>query len=414
MSLPTDLPRKKPLHLFQGYGVELEYMIVDQATFAIRSMADTVLAAAAGQPFIREVDCGALAWSNELVLHVIELKTNGPVAGLDGLETFFQQDVARINAMLAADGACLMPTAMHPFVNPDAEAQLWQHEGAEIYSALDRVFGCHGHGWKNLQSVHLNLPFDGDDEFVRLHEAIRRVLPLIPAIAASSPFQDGRATGILDNRLIAYQDHCRRFPQAMGPVVPEPVDSIQAYHDTVLAPIYAALRPHDLDGVLAYEWINARGAIARFERNTIEIRLTDVQECPLADIAIVKTLSEILRRLTEQPVRVGAAPLASERLREILMRTVAQGQQAMIDDTDYLRSLGIGASSMTAGQVWQTLAESVTSLTAAQRGAIDLIIEHGTLAARMKKRVPTVTPDSLRQLCRALADCLAQGTLLLP
>ena len=243
----------RPLHLFEGFGVELEYMIVDRQSFEIRSITDQVLAEAAGA-MVREVDCGPLAWSNELVLHVVELKTNGPVQSLDGLAGYFDHDIRRINEMLQPHGACLMPTAMHPFVNPDTETQLWQHEDAEIYSGLDRVFGCTGHGWKNLQSVHLNLPFCGDAEFVQLHAAIRLVLPLIPAIAAASPFMDGAATDVLDNRLIAYQSHCVRFPQAMGPVVPEPVTSIQDYHDSVLAPIYAALRPFDVNGVLAYEW----------------------------------------------------------------------------------------------------------------------------------------------------------------
>ena len=32
--------------------------------------------------------------------------------------------------------------------------------------------------------------------------------------------------------------------------------------------------------------MNSRGAIARFDRNAIEIRVIDVQECPKADLAI--------------------------------------------------------------------------------------------------------------------------------
>jgi hypothetical protein len=32
--------------------------------------------------------------------------------------------------------------------------------------------------------------------------------------------------------------------------------------------------------VLRHEWVNARGAIARFDRSAIEIRVLDVAECP--------------------------------------------------------------------------------------------------------------------------------------
>ena len=35
---------KTPLHLFEGYGLELEYMIVDRETFEVRPIADWLLA----------------------------------------------------------------------------------------------------------------------------------------------------------------------------------------------------------------------------------------------------------------------------------------------------------------------------------------------------------------------------------
>ena len=140
-------PDSQYLHLFAGYGVELEYMIVDRSTLNVRSLADKVLAAVGG-PWTREVQCGLLAWSNELVLHVIELKTNGPAKSLTNLYQLFQADIARINKLLGPLDACLLPTAMHPWVNPDAEAALWQQEDKEIYTALDRIFCCQGHGWK--------------------------------------------------------------------------------------------------------------------------------------------------------------------------------------------------------------------------------------------------------------------------
>jgi len=54
----------------------------------------------------------------------------------------------------------------------------------------------------------------------------------------------------------------------------------------ILAPLYAEMHPLDPEGILCHEWLNSRGAIARFDRNAVEIRLVDVQECPLADLAI--------------------------------------------------------------------------------------------------------------------------------
>ncbi len=77
-------PVKTPLHLFEGFGVELEYMIVDQGSLAVQAIADRLLEDAAGE-IVSDVEFDRIAWSNELALHVIELKTNGPAPSLAGL-----------------------------------------------------------------------------------------------------------------------------------------------------------------------------------------------------------------------------------------------------------------------------------------------------------------------------------------
>lgn len=62
---------------FEAYGIEIEYMIVDAGTLDVLPVTDRVLHAMTGD-YSDEVEVGALGWSNELALHVIELKTNGP------------------------------------------------------------------------------------------------------------------------------------------------------------------------------------------------------------------------------------------------------------------------------------------------------------------------------------------------
>jgi gamma-glutamyl:cysteine ligase YbdK (ATP-grasp superfamily) len=215
------------LGLFEGFGVELEYMIVDRRTLDVRPVADELVPAAAGAPE-PEIERGELAWSNELALHLIEFKTNGPTFRLRGLAQRFQESVAEANGLLAALDAMLMPGAMHPWMDPERELMLWPHEYGPVYEGYDRIFGCRGHGWANVQSTHLNLPFANDEEFGRLHGAIRLVLPILPALAASSPIVGGHATGLLDNRLRFYRHHAARIPSVTGQVVPEAVFSRNA------------------------------------------------------------------------------------------------------------------------------------------------------------------------------------------
>lgn len=188
-----------PFHAFTVYGVELEYMIVDRLTLSVLPINDELLRRAAGK-YVSDVDRGKLGWSNEVVLHLIELKNKHPDPSLEGLSIAFQAEIIYIEQQLEPLGARLMPTAMHPWMNPSAETRLWPHDNALIYKTYDRIFNCRKHGQANLQSMHLNLPFADDAEFSRLHSAIRLLLPIIPAMAASSPLVEGRASGYLDYR----------------------------------------------------------------------------------------------------------------------------------------------------------------------------------------------------------------------
>ena len=69
-------------HLFEVFGIELEYMLVDCSTGKIKPSVDELMRLKTGQ-LVSDVDNGAIEWSNELVAHVIELKTNGPTKNLN-------------------------------------------------------------------------------------------------------------------------------------------------------------------------------------------------------------------------------------------------------------------------------------------------------------------------------------------
>ena len=349
------------LGLFEGVGVEIEYMIVDRERLNVLPVCDQVLAAEAGE-ITTDVEFDDISWSNELVLHVIELKTTAPVADLTGLAEAFQTHVGRINKRLEPLGGMLLPTAMHPWMHPDRETKLWPHEYNAVYETFNRIFDCRGHGWSNLQSTHINLPFKGDEEFGRLHAAIRLLLPIMPALAASSPFVDGRATGILNNRMAMYKKNAARSQSISGDVIPEPVYTRDQYEEQILQRIYRDLAPHDPDGTLRYEWANARGAIARFDRSAIEIRVLDVQETPAADVAIVALIVEVLRALTDEAwcdLRTQQR-FDTRELAAMLDDCIRDGEHAVISDTQYLHSLGVGGlGPLPAGDVWRSLLQAV-------------------------------------------------------
>ncbi len=413
--MTSDAPR---LHLFAGFGIEIEYMIVDRERLSVLPVCDELIRSVVGS-YESEIEMGELAWSNELVLHVVELKTNGPAPRLDGLAEAFAADVARADALLAPLGGRLMPTAMHPLMDPRTETKLWPHEYSEVYAAFDRVFGCHGHGWSNLQSVHINLPFSGDDELGRLHAAIRLVLPLLPALAASSPLVEGRFTGLCDNRLEFYRNNCRRIPSVTAHVVPEAVFTEAEYKRRIFDVIAADVAPFDPDGVLEPEWTNARGAIARFDRGAIEIRLLDVQECPRADLSVVTLVVALVRALVEARWAPSGAQRAFDerRLEQILLATLAGGSRAVIDDGAYAALMGAGAPApISARDLWSRIAERLIAEGLLEAGGawvatFERVVAQGCLAERIQRAVGDATRERIHDVYATLCDCLHDGTL---
>lgn len=403
-------PEDAPLHLFEATGVELEYMIVDRESLSVRPLADRVLGAVGGTGEV-EVELGPMAWSNELALHVVEIKTNGPVAELSGAAERFLDSVRRIDAILESHGARLMPTGMHPWMDPEDELHLWPHEAGPIYRTFHRIFDCTGHGWANLQSMHVNLPFCGDEELGRLHAAIRMLLPVLPGLAASSPFADGRATGYLDSRMEYYRHNADRVPSVAGAIVPERVYSRQEYEDRILGRIYREMEGLDPDGILRHEWVNARGAIARFDRGAIEIRVIDLQETPRADLAVCALTVAAVRAVAEGRLGDpdGIRDWPEERLAEIFRRCLVSGDRTRIAEEDYVRALDLPADVATAGELWRAVRERVGELPPEAEEPLAVILERGCLARRILEATgPEPDRGRLHEVYRELSDCLVQ------
>ena len=406
-----------PLHIFGGAGVELEYMIVDTDTLDVKPISDEVLKAVNGS-YKENYDKPGVCWSNELALHVIELKTGEPTPSLVDFITLFQQDIDQINIILQDFKARLMPSGAHPWMDPFRETRLWPHHHSAIYEAYNKIFDCRGHGWSNLQSAHLNLPFAGDDEFGRLHAAIRVLLPILPALAASTPIVDGRRQDFLDYRMEVYRTNSRKIPSLTGKVIPEPVFTRADYETKIFQPMYRDIKPHDPDSVLQDEWLNSRGAIARFDRSAIEIRILDMQESPLADLAvaslIINTLKALVDGLWSDPA--GLQPWRTDVLADILFRTVKDAEKNTIDNSDYLNIFGLQKrGELTAGELWAHILQDIKGpypLPEMFLEPLRIITQQGTLASRIVRQLDNdLSRPALSRVYGRLCDCLAQGIM---
>ncbi len=411
-------------HLFQGYGVELEYMIVDRDTLAIKPIADELLKhelGSYGSDFVPKDsfgENGIVTWSNEIVLHVIELKSTKPESDFDALEAGFMENVQRINSILARWNAMLLPTAAHPLMNPLTEAKLWPHDNNEVYEVYNRIFDCKGHGWSNLQSTHLNLPFDGEEEFSKLHAAIRLVLPILPGLCASSPVIGGKSTGLLDTRLQYYKTNQKKIPFITGGVIPEPFFSVDEYQSKVYNKIKNDIAPFDTDQILDPIWVNSRGAIPRFDRGSIEIRLMDAQECPAADLAIQTLVIETIKALVNEEFITLQDQLkwSAEPLAQILDAGVEKAEQAIITNKEFLRIFKSDADSLSVGELWKHISNRLRDHPDLKKRSRDLeiILKEGSLSTRIINALKgDYSVSALTKVYRELSDCLVANRLFL-
>jgi carboxylate-amine ligase len=306
----------------------------------------------------------------------------------------------------------LLPTAAHPLMDPFNETRLWPHDNNEVYELYNKIFDCSGHGWSNLQSTHLNLPFSGDEEFSKLHTAIRLILPILPALCASSPLLDKKLSGALDTRLLYYKSNQAKIPSITGSVIPEAVFSYHDYNKTIYAPIKKDISPFNQDNFLDPVWVNSRGAIARFDRGSIEIRIMDIQECPAADLAIVNLVVELLRALVDEMFCDfnEQARMDTSMLSNLFDKMIISGGETEIDNPDYLAAFGL-RSPLKAKELWKHILSTIPADTPYKtkwQKTIQTILHKGSLAERIIRAInQDHSKEHIRAIYKELSACLA-------
>ena len=393
--------------IWERFGVEMEFMIVDRETLQVLPRADIPLGKDKDGNQLSDVEYDDIGLSNELVSHVLEFKCAHPKSTFEGLGKRFFHEIRRANKKLEKIGAMLLPTACHPFMDP-AEMQLWPYDCLDIYQTYDRIFNCKGHGWANLQSTHLNLSFDGDDEFGKLHAAIRLLLPLIPAIAASSPYLDGKYTGFKDARIEVYRHNQDKVPEIAGLVIPEKAYTYDEYNTQIFDKVKKAIAPYDPEHLLNHFFLNSRGAIARFDRGAIEIRLVDIQECPNADIAIAEMEIATLKAIADKDLR----EFDTERLAALLAATTRDAEDTVIDWPEFLAVFGMEGK-CTAGDLWKHVFETVKcDLTEVSCNIMEQMLARGTLSSALYRALGDApSHEAFVTEYKKLADCLAHNHL---
>ena len=278
-------------------GPEHEYSVIDEQLQPM-PIVDQIIKKMCGR-VTNTVDFSDFVFSKELQLHVAELKGTKPFFSPSLFEETMYRSVLEISGVLDSFKAKLLGLGMHPTLTLD-KARIWKYDDREIYEAYDKIFGLSQHGWLNIQSFQLNLPYLNEEEAVKLYNAIAKILPYLPAISASSPIYESKFGKYIDNRLHFYKINQKKVPSISGEIVTEYVDSFETYMEQTVRRYSNDLKKIDAPEILINkEWVNSRGAIIRFDRKAIEIRIMDEQESIKSDVDLSCFIRALLRGIIE-------------------------------------------------------------------------------------------------------------------
>ena len=246
--------------------------------------------------------------SGELIASEIEIRS--------GRGEDFQAAVAaqrnrrqRLFSLAAGHGVALGSTGTHPWSDYRRQLVIDTEHYRRVEDGLKYV------AWRNNTfSLHVHVGIRGADRAVLVCDRLRPVLPLLLAISASSPFLDGRDSGLHSART---QIFTKSFPRCG---VPDPFGGWGAFADYIdflvrtrsiieFTQVWWSIRPH-------------------FSFGTVEVRICDAQVSAAESEALaglmVACVAQAARDLDEG---LPAAEVPRRLIEENVWRAVRYGME---------------------------------------------------------------------------------------
>lgn len=342
-------------------GIEEEFQLVDPATLELVPRFEELYAAS------REIDGLAQSAAGELISSEFEIRSGRGenFAHAVALQAGHRQQLFT----LAADrGVLLGATGAHPFSS-------WQNQRVIDTEHYHRVEdGLKYVAWRNNTfSLHAHVGVRGADRAIAVCDRVREVLPELLAISASSPFVEGRDSGLASARS---QLFTRMFPRCG---IPEPFGDWRGYQQFVeflirtgsvveSTQLWWSVRPHHSFG-------------------TVEVRICDAQPSGHDSSALTGLIVAcVAQAARDYDDGVPFTPLAGRMLEENLWRAIRYGLDGDLID------LHSGEQYAAAGVLDRLLAWTAP---ARAELAIDVRLPDRNAAQRMRE---SAAGDTLRDV----------------
>ena len=232
-------------------GIEEEFAILDPSHLGMVPRYEDLHRAAQADELL------ATSVAGELIASEIEIRS-GRGENLQEALVAQREHRRRLFALAAAHDIKLGATGTHPWADYREQRIIDTEHYHRVEDGLKYV------AWRNNTfSVHVHVGMRGADRAVKVCDRLRHVLPELLAISASSPFLDGRDSGLHSART---QIFTKSFPRCG---IPDPFGGWQGFADYIdflvrtrsimeYTQVWWSVRPH-----LSY--------------GTVEVRICDVQ-----------------------------------------------------------------------------------------------------------------------------------------
>jgi carboxylate-amine ligase len=292
-------------------GLEEEFGILGPDTLDLVQCFEPLRDAAMDDPLLAESVAG------ELISSEIEIRSGKGETIEHALERQ-REHRRRLFALAARQGLALSATGTHPWADYRDQKIIDTEHYRRVEDGLRYV------AWRNNTfSLHVHVGVHDIERAVQVCDRLRPVLPLLLALSSSSPFLDGRDTGLHSVRT---QIFTKSFPRCG---VPDPFGSWATFRDYLDALIRT-------NSIVEYTqvWWSVRPHLTF---GTVEVRICDAQataeESEALSRLIVACVAQAARDIDEGVPFEHPAPRMIE---ENMWRAIRYGLDGRMIDLDAL------------------------------------------------------------------------------